>query len=74
MGSAVLVVAAVVAVFGLTGADRSVLRLLGVAPVGFVTVTFASLEGLDVQLATAALSLSLPVSLVLSLGVAALAH
>jgi predicted permease len=49
--------------------DRTIILLLGVAPVAFVTVTFASLENLDVDLATAVLSLSLAASLVLSLAV-----
>ena len=41
--------------------------LLGIAPIGFSTVTFASLEKLDEQLAVTALSLSLSLSLVLSM-------
>jgi predicted permease len=68
--SAMLVVAVMIAVLGLDGMDRTILLLLGVAPVAFVTVTFASLENLDVRLATSALSVSLAVSLVLSLAVA----
>jgi predicted permease len=55
--------------FDLQGIDRAVILLLGVAPVGFVAVTFASLENLDTKLAVNTLSVSLVVSLVLSLGV-----
>jgi predicted permease len=58
-----------VLVFRLDGIDRTVILLIGVAPVGFVSVTFASLENLDVRLAVNALSLSLVSSLVLSLGI-----
>lgn len=41
--------------------------LLGIAPIGFSTVTFASLENLDERLAVTALSLSLSLGLVLSM-------
>ena len=58
-----------VTAFGLSGIDRTVILLMGVAPVGFGAVPFASLENLDTKLAVDALSLSLLVSLVLSLGV-----
>jgi predicted permease len=61
---------AIVLIFGLTGVDRAIMLLLSVAPVAFVTVTFSSLENLDVELATAALSVSLVASLVLSLAIA----
>ena len=46
--------------------DRTILLLLAVAPIGFVTVTFASLERLAVRLAGNALSLSMVGSFVLS--------
>jgi predicted permease len=61
---------AIVLIFGLKGVDRAVILLLGVAPVAFNSVIFASLEHLDVRLALDALSLSLITSLILSVGVA----
>jgi predicted permease len=70
--SAMLVLTVVILVLDLDEMDRTILLLLGVAPVAFVTVTFASLENLDIRLATSALSVSLAVSLVLSLSVALL--
>lgn len=54
----------------LDGDDLGVLLLLGAAPVGFVVVTFASLERLDAELAAQCLTLSLLVSLALSTGLA----
>jgi predicted permease len=51
---------------GLDGVDRGVLLLLGVAPLGFVIVTFATLEDLDVELAAQTLALSLVASFGLS--------
>ena len=57
-------------VLGLDGVDLGVLLLLGAAPVGFVVVTFASLERLDAELAAKCLTLSLLVSLALSTGLA----
>jgi len=62
-----IVTGAIVAALRLTEVDRTVLLLIGAAPLVFAVVTFASLENLDVRLATSALSLSLGVSLVLSL-------
>ena len=59
----------VVLLLDLRGADRTVLLLLGVAPVAYVTVTFAALEKLDVRLATAVLSLSLATSMALAVAV-----
>ena len=59
--------------FGLTGVDRAVLLLLGVSPVAFVTVAFASLENLDTKLATSTLSLAMAARLVLSSGIVLLA-
>jgi hypothetical protein len=52
---------------GLHGMDLTIVLLLGAAPLAFSSVTFASLENLDVRLATSALSLSLAISLVLAL-------
>jgi hypothetical protein len=72
MGSGLVVGIAVVLIFGLDGMDRSIMLLIAVAPAAFVTVTFASLENLDVRLATTTLSLSLATSFVLSLVVALL--
>lgn len=66
MGTSLLVATGVALLLPLAGPDRALLFLLAVAPVAFVTVTFAVLEDLDVRLATAALSLSLVVSVVLS--------
>ena len=70
--SALSVVLAMAYVLDLGGMDRTILLLLSVGPIGFVTVTFAALENLDVRLATAALSVSLAVGLVLSFAVALL--
>jgi hypothetical protein len=58
---------AVVLLLDLRGMDRTIMLLLGVAPLAFASVTFASLENLDTRLATSALSLSLLTGLVLSL-------
>jgi predicted permease len=63
--TSLLIGLALIAVFGLTGLERAVLLTLCVAPVGFNTVTFASLENLDLRLATGTTSLSLAASLVL---------
>jgi predicted permease len=65
--SGLLIAAAVVLLLGLSGMDRTIVLLIGTAPLAFAVVTFASLENLDVRLATSALSLSLAASLVLSL-------
>ena len=55
---------------GLDGVDRGVLLLLGAAPMGFVLVTFASLEELDAELAAQCLTLSLLTGFLLSTGLA----
>jgi hypothetical protein len=60
-----VIAAAFVLLFDLGGLERAVLFALAVAPVGFNTVTFASLEDLDVGLAVSASSLSMAASLVL---------
>jgi predicted permease len=64
--TALVVAVAVVALLGLSGVDRTVLLLLGAAPLVFSVVTFASLENLDIRLATSALSLSMAVSVAFS--------
>lgn len=58
---------AIVLLLGLEGIDRTTVLLFGVAPLAFANVTFASLENLDVRLATSALSLSLVTGVILSL-------
>jgi hypothetical protein len=65
LGTSLLIGLVLIAVFDLTGLERAVLLTLCVAPVGFNTVTFASLENLDLRLATGTTSLSLATSLVL---------
>jgi predicted permease len=67
--SALGVAVAVVLIFGLTGADRTVMLLLGVAPTPFLIVAFATLENLDVRLTVNVLSLSMLASLPLALAV-----
>lgn len=64
------VAGALAAALGLDGVDAGVLMLLGVAPVGFVTVTFAAKHDLDTDLATQALAFSIAASCVLSIGLA----
>jgi hypothetical protein len=63
--SSLLIGLTLIAVFNLTGVERAVLLPLCVAPVGFNTVTFASMENLHLRLATGTVSLSLVTSLVL---------
>jgi hypothetical protein len=69
LATGLAVATALVVVFDLHGVDRTVVLLLGAAPVAFNSVIFASLEDLDVPLALDALSLSLVISLVLSVGI-----
>ena len=54
--SDIVLVVIIVVLLGLSGVDRTVLLLIGSAPLVFSVVTFASLENLDVGLATSALS------------------
>ena len=54
---------------GHTGADRTVLLLIGVAPTPFFVVAFATVENLDVRLTVNTVSLSMLLSLPLALGV-----
>ena len=67
MVTSVVVACALAFLPGLSDMDRTVLLLLGAAPVIFAAVAFASLEQLDVDLATKALSVSLLVSMGVSL-------
>lgn len=60
-----VVVTVIVVAFDVDGAARAVLAAVAVAPIGFNTVTFATLEDLDVGLAVSASSMSLAGSLVL---------
>jgi malate permease and related proteins len=71
--SAVTIGLAAIWLLGLKGTTRDVVLLLSVAPVGFNTVTFASLEKLDIDFASSTLSLSIVVSLLLSCVVAVIA-
>jgi predicted permease len=69
LASALAVAVVVILAFGLTGADRTVLLLLGVAPTPFFIVAFATTENLDVRLTVNTVSLSMLTSLPLALGV-----
>ncbi len=66
LSTGLAVAAAIVSLLGLSGMDRTVLLLIGAAPLVFAVVTFASLENLDLRLATSAVSLSLLVSFAVS--------
>jgi predicted permease len=72
LGCSAGVTLALTTALGLGGVDRGVLLLLGMAPVGFIVVTYAALEDLDVDLAAQALALSMALSFVLSVGLTAL--
>lgn len=67
LAAGLLVAIGLILLFDLQGLDRTIMLLLGIAPIGFSTVTFASLENLDERLAVTALSLSLSLGLVLSM-------
>lgn len=69
LASALAVAIAIVFIFGLTGADRTVLLLMGVAPTPFFIVAFATMENLDVRLTVNVVSVSMLISLPLALGV-----
>ena len=69
VASALGVAVAAVLIFGLSGADRTVMLLLGIAPTPFFIVAFATMENLDVRLAVNVLSLSMLASLPLALAV-----
>lgn len=72
VSAGLLVGVALVLVLGLEGVDAGVLLLVAVAPLGFVTVTFAAKQDLDTDLATQALAVSIVASVALSLGIALL--
>ena len=67
LGTGLLVAIVLAVVLRLSGMDLTVLLLIGAAPMVFAAVAFASMENLDVKLATAAMSLSLAVSVAMSL-------
>ncbi len=67
LAAGLLVAVGLILAFDLQGIDRTIMLLLGIAPIGFSVVTFASLEKLDEQLAVTILSVSLSLSLVLSM-------
>ena len=67
LAAGLVVAVGLILAFDLHGLDRTIMLLLGIAPIGFSTVTFASMEKLDERLAVTALSLSLVLSLVLSM-------
>jgi predicted permease len=67
LSSAMAVAVAAVLIFDLTGADRTVMLLMGVAPTPFFIVAFATLENLDVRLTVNVLSFSMLTSLPLAL-------
>jgi predicted permease len=69
LASALAVAVVFILVFGLTGADRTVLLLMGVAPTPFFIVAFATVENLDVRLTVNTVSVSMLLSLPLALGV-----
>ncbi len=62
----IIVATFVVLIFRLEGIDRVAVLVLGVAPVGFNTVTFASLENLDLEFAAETISISLLVGMIAS--------
>jgi predicted permease len=67
MSTALLVATAFAFLPGIAGIDRSVLLLIGAAPMVFAVVAFAAMEDLDVGLATNAMSLSMVVSVPISI-------
>ncbi|HMS25202.1 MAG TPA: AEC family transporter [Acidimicrobiia bacterium] len=62
----ITIATAFVLLLDLNGIDRAAVLTLGVAPVGFNTVTFASLENLDVEFAAETLSVSVLIGVVAS--------
>jgi predicted permease len=69
VGSGLAVAIAIVLIFGLTGMDRTVMLLMGVAPTPFIIVPFATMENLDVRLTVNTLSLSMLASLPMAVAV-----
>jgi predicted permease len=69
-GTALIIALLFVAVFDLQGIDRTMVLLFAVAPLTFSSVTFSSLENLDVRFAAASLSISLVVGIVFATSVA----
>ncbi len=67
MSTGLLVAVAFAFLPGISGTDRTVLLLLGAAPMVFAVVAFAAMEDLDVGLASRAMSLSIVVSVPLSM-------
>ena len=67
--SGLAVAVAIVLIFGLTGIDRTVMLLMGVAPTPFFVVPFATMENLDVRLTVNTLSLSMLTCLPLAVAV-----
>lgn len=65
MATGLLVGLVIVELLGLRGIDRSVLLILASTPVGFNTITFATLENLDKPFAASTVSLLLIISLIL---------
>jgi predicted permease len=70
LSTALLIGLGIIVAFDLHGIDRTTVLLFCVAPLAFSSVTFASLENLDVRLAAGTLSLSLVGGIVLSTMVA----
>ena len=69
LGTGIVVAVAIVLGFGLDGADRTIMLLLGVTPVAPLVLTFATLENLDTDLAANVISLSLLTGVALSFAV-----
>lgn len=67
--SGLAVAATVVFTFRLTGIDRTVMLLMGIAPTPFFIVPFATMENLDVRLTVNTLSLSMLASLPMAVAV-----
>ena len=65
IGLGIIIGFIIVNFFNLHGIDRSTLLLLAAAPIGFNTVTFASLENLDEEYAASIVSIGLFVGLIL---------
>lgn len=53
-------------IFGLSGIDKQILILLAASPIGINTITFASLENLDKELAASIVSVGLLIGLIVT--------